>query len=166
MQATDNKFSAVPSASETSDSMESLSTQTKQFIFGTSHMGSQLETQTKVKEEISQDQAVTDELKGYLEPTQDSQQEQQTDDGSNQTEDSKAKESTESFDAWAFEIQDSRFARKAAKDKSGKIVEESQQTVTSSEMHKAEEIAGPYMDGKKVVRFNMNKNEVCTQQIS
>ena len=41
---------------------------------------------------------------------------------------------------------------------------DSQQTVTSSEMRKAEEIAGPCLEGKKVVRFNMDKNEVCTQQ--
>ena len=31
-------------------------------------------------------------------------------------------------------------------------------------MRRAEEIAGPYLDGKKIVRFNLDKNEVCTQQ--
>ena len=31
-------------------------------------------------------------------------------------------------------------------------------------MRKAEEIAAPYLDGKKIVRFNLDKNEVCTQQ--
>ena len=43
--------------------------------------------------------------------------------------------------------------------------EDSQKTVTSSEMQRAEDIARPFLEGKKIVRFNTRANEVYTQQV-
>ena len=99
-----------------------MSTQTKQFIFGTQHFGSQVQTQpaTQVIAEISKDKIdqAASELKGYLANTDASQAtEQETSYDSSHK--SKAKELTESFDDWAFEIQDSRFVKQGKNESKG-----------------------------------------------
>ena len=161
MSNSDNQLSAEESQASVFD--RDMSSKTKQFIYGSGHVGSDL-PQTQVLAEVTKDKACADELKGYLDATECSSK-TESDTCHNSTPDSREKESTESFNEWAFTIQDSRFAKMEKKAAAGgEAASDSQQTVTSLEMRRAEEIAGPYLDGKKVVRFNLDKNEVCTQQ--
>ena len=92
---------------------DELSTQTKQFILGSEPPSSKIRCEkasAQVLDEVSKEKCVADELKGYMNPTECSQK---TETGTfhSSTQGSKEKESTESYDEWAFTIQDSRFAK-------------------------------------------------------
>ena len=63
------------------------------------------------------------------------------------------------FDTWAFAISDSRTIEKPA----GGVKKDST-SMTSKEMRKAEELVGDWIVDKKVVRFNLDKNEVAHSQ--
>ena len=69
--------------------------------------------------------------------------------------------STVSFDTWAFAISDSRTV---VRQQNGKPEPASQASMKSDEVRKAEELASEWLNDKKVVRFNLDKNEVFTQQ--
>ena len=73
-----------------------------------------------------------------------------------------SEDSTASFDMWAFDISDSRTL--AQQQKMTELKKDSSMTnsMTSSQMRKAEELAGEWLTDKKVVRFNLDKNEVFT----
>lgn len=116
MSTSDNQLSAEDS--QASVLAQDLSSKTKQFIFGTEHFGSEL-PQTQVLAEVTKDKACSDELKGYLDATEcSSKTESET--CHNSTQDSREKESTESYNEWAFTIQDSRFAKMEKKAEAGR----------------------------------------------
>ena len=70
--------------------------------------------------------------------------------------------STASFDMWAFDISDSRTLAQQQKMTALKKDSSIANSMTSSQMRKAEELASDWLTDKKVVRFNLDKNEVFT----
>ena len=69
--------------------------------------------------------------------------------------------SSVSFDTWAFAISDSRTVEKQP---IYQKLRDPCTSVTSNEYRRAEELAKDWLAEKKVVRFNLDKNEVYTQQ--
>ena len=64
------------------------------------------------------------------------------------------------FDTWAFAISDSRTIMQPINCPDNK----DSTSMTSAEMRKAEELVSDWIIDKKVVRFNVDKNEVAHSQ--
>ena len=74
----------------------------------------------------------------------------------------KSNESTVSFDTWAFAISDSRTVVKNNQAElafANKKEGSSKDGLNSDEVRLAEELAGEWLADKKIVRFNLTKNE-------
>ena len=97
-------------------------------------------------------------LLGYTKPNDEHTEEEQK---GNQSRDSAA--STVSFDTWAFAISDSRTVAKKPQNQST-CPKKDEASMKSSEIRRAEELCSDWLADKKIVRFNLDKNEVYTQQ--